>query len=134
MISIRLADAGSFDALRKTLRGMPRHVREAGWASILKEAQLTMDTAQAKVPVVTGQLRSSASIKVLKNAVDVRYTAPHAVYVHEIPYSGKTTKGKLGALRNGQGYKWLELAARQVFAGSAKRMADAIRAAIKRGK
>lgn len=78
-----------------------------------------MQEAQRRVPVVTGQLRSSAWIRQNKRGktsgfanASCGYSAKHASFVHDIPYSGKTTKGLPGAVRNGKGYKWLEKSAK----------------------
>src|SRR3990167_5454214 len=95
-----------------------------------------MNEAQKRVPVVTGRLRSSAYIREVKrnqHRTDVRfgYEAPYAVFVHEIPYSGRTTRGKPGALRNGKGYKWLQRAFQKVKRNSASRVMDRIKHAVR---
>lgn len=131
MMKITFADRGTMKALQRKLKDMPKAVREAGDAALLNEASLTMAEAQSTVPVVTGHLRSSGYVRVYKSKIDLGYSAPHAVYVHEIPYSGKTTRGLLGALRNGQGYKWLERAIIKISAGSGGRIAAAVRRAMR---
>lgn len=102
-------------------------------AGLVREAGRVMDEAQRRVPVVTGQLRSSAFVhndRRKGGSLSIGYDAPHAIYVHEIPFSGKTTKGLPGAVRNGQGYKWLEKSVRQALTGAKERLVRAIRAAM----
>lgn len=132
-LKVTFADKGTLRALQKQVADLPKRAQVAAQAALLNESKLTMDEAQRTVPVVTGHLRSSAFVNVLKSKIDIGYSAPHAVYVHEVPYSGKTTRGKPGAMRNGQGYKWLARAAQKIFPGSAKRIAQAIAKAMRKG-
>lgn len=133
MIKVELPDLRKISARLERLG--PKAV-EAFEAGLRADAGAIMDAAQAKVPVVTGWLRSSAYVRETQTqrgrlALQFGYHAPHAVYVHEVPYDGHTTRGLPGALRNGQGYKWLEKSAKRVLQGFSQRMANRVRAAMK---
>ena len=60
-------------------------------------------------PVKTGNLKKSAVLEVLSDRATIRYTAPYATYVHEIPF--RTHKPPTGM-------KFLEQAAAEVGLGS----------------
>lgn len=59
-------------------------------------------------PVKTGNLKKSAVLEVLSDRATIRYTAPYATYVHEIPALHKRPTQ----------YKFLELAAVEIGLGS----------------
>jgi hypothetical protein len=116
------------------LKKLPPKVQTAFYEGLLKEAGAIMDNAQTRVPVVTGRLRSSAFIRDEKRKgkrdITLGYDAPYAVYVHEIPYKGTTTKGLPGAMRNGKGYKWVQKAVNFALKGARERLINVMRAAM----
>lgn len=118
------------EALRKRFESVSNAMRATVEGHERSTAGAIMQEAQRTVPVVTGRLRSSAFVRERKRkgaaACSFGYEAPYAVYVHEIPYRGTTTRGLPGALRNGKGYKWLERAAKKM----AKNAVNLLRAAI----
>jgi hypothetical protein len=120
------------------MKNLPPKALAAMKEGLLEEAGRIMDNAQTRVPVVTGRLRSSAFIrrrqKHKKDEIYLGYEAPYAKFVHEIPYSGKTTRGLVGAVRNGKGYKWLEKAAEFVLKGARVRLINKIREALLKAK
>lgn len=136
MIKVELPDLRKISA---RLERLGPDAIEAFEQGLRADAQAIIDDCQHnRVPVVTGWLRSSAYVRESETArgrlaLQFGYEAPHAVYVHEVPYSGHTTRGLPGALRNGEGYKFLEKAAKRVLAGFSERMARRIQAAL-RGK
>lgn len=126
------------EKLNAKLKKLGPAAAEALNDGLVEEAGNIMNEAQNRVPVVTGRLRSSAFIrdnrKRTGREISLGYEAPYAQYVHEIPYSGKTTKGLPGALRNGKGYKWLEKAANKALQGVRVRLINKIRAALSKGR
>ena len=136
-MTVRITVPNMGDLLRK-LDVLPPKVRAAFYAGLLKEATGIMDEAQKRVPVVTGRLRSSAFTRDTKTGkrrdISLGYEAPYAVYVHEIPYKGTTTRGLPGAMRNGKGYKWLQKSVTKALKGARERLINAMRAAMKRGR
>jgi hypothetical protein len=136
VIKVELPDLRKISARLERLGPAAVGAFEAG---LRADAGAIMDDCQQnRVPVVTGWLRSSAYVRETQTrsgrlALQFGYQAPHAVYVHEIPYSGHTTRGLPGAMRNGEGYKFLEKSARRVLAGFSERMARRVQAAL-RGK
>lgn len=115
----------------------PAAARALETALIQDVAGAVMKEAQRTVPVVTGRLRSSAFVrKVARNQyrTDLRfgYDAPYAVYVHEIPYTGRTTRGKIGAKNNGKGYKWLQRAYYRVRASAVNRAWNRVRSEVRK--
>jgi hypothetical protein len=107
------------DELRKRFEATSKAMRETIEGHALATIGAVMQEAQRTVPVVTGELKSTAFIKSTKSgngtaSAKSGYTAPHALHVHEIQYSGYTTKGLPGAKNNGKGYKWLEKAGKKM--------------------
>lgn len=124
------------EPLRKKLEKLAPAAADALHAQVLAEAGSVMNEAQQRVPVVTGRLRSSAFVREVqrnqyRTDVAYGYEAPYAIFVHEIPYDGHTTRGLPGAVRNGLGYKWLQLAANKVLRGAPTRLASAVRQALR---
>lgn len=121
-------------AIQGILKNLPKETSKELREALIDEAQGVIGEAQKRVPVVTGQLRSSAYVRATKTRVDAGYDAPHAVYVHEIPYDGHTTKGLPGAERNGEGYKWLAKAAQKMLRGARQRLARRLKLATRRAR
>ena len=132
--------------LKIEIKGMDelRRRLEAAGASLAPSAEnaitydvavKTMDEAQTTVPVVSGQLKSSAFIRKPRGGnnplVSMGYEAPYAVYVHEIPYDGHTTRGLPGAKNNGQGYKWLQKAYVRTMRGAVAAAKERVKNDIK---
>jgi hypothetical protein len=128
------------------IKGMPelRKRLEAAGASLAPSAEnaitydialTTMDEAQKTVPVVSGALRASAFIRKPQGGnnplVTMGYEMPYALYVHEIPYDGHTTKGLPGAQNNGKGYKWLQKAYVRTMRGAAAKAKERVKKDIK---
>lgn len=72
-------------------------------------ARAIYERALMYTPVKTGRLKASAELEVLSDRATIRYTAPYAVHVHEIPF--RTHKPPTGM-------KFLEQAAAEVGLGS----------------
>jgi hypothetical protein len=129
----------NMEKLRAQLGKLPKRAKDAFEAGMIEQAAAILTAAQKRVPVVTGRLRSSARVaKVKRNQYRsdllVQYEAPYAIYVHEIPYDGHTTRGLPGAERNGEGYKWLQKAADKVIPKIVPTVIKRIQAALKGGR
>ena len=117
------------EQLVKTLGEMNKRLTTQAEKAVIGIGQDVMGEAQQRVPVVTGRLRSSAFVRThgknqYRTDLHIGYAAPYAVYVHEIPFSGHTTRGLPGAMRNGKGYKWLERAARAAWPKAIRRATE----------
>mgnify|MGYP002737485852 CR=1 FL=1 len=91
--------------LTRGLQELRKKMRDAAAAAVEQASQEALQAAQARVPVKSGRLRASGgsrlvSVTQMGALGSVFYGAPYAPQVHENA--------------NGNGYKWLELAANEV--------------------
>lgn len=52
----------------------------------IKAAKKCLEDTNKIVPVDTGELKESGKVVTYGNKAEVVYTAPHAIYAHELPY------------------------------------------------
>lgn len=51
----------------------------------IKAAKQCLEDTNKIIPVDTGELKASGKVVIANNKAEVVYTAPHAIYAHEIP-------------------------------------------------
>lgn len=121
MVSISLQ---GIEQLRAKLAAMGPNAQAELENGVVEEMRKVMFHAQRKVPVYTGQLRSSAFVRTaMRNQSRTDwmfgYDAPYALFVHDHPNAHTNQDGhpcacyatihrpRPGMLRNGEGYRWL---------------------------
>lgn len=120
------------DRVEKMFTRLNRRGKIAFSRQLYIEAQRIIAEAQKLVPVKTGFLKRSAFTRsqgsAVRPTITAGYTAPYAVYVHEIPpRRGHVQKSDLRAKRYlGRGYKWLARAANVAMRGATQRLLDAV--------
>lgn len=91
--------------LTRELERLKARMRMVAIVSAREAAEEALRLSQARVPVITGQLKSGGDAQIVNESTrgalsSTFYVAPYAPQVHENP--------------NGRGYKWLELSANEV--------------------
>lgn len=120
MISFKIQ---GMEQLQQTLKSMPKRVQNEMGRAMRDEAVAVLAKAQELVPYDTGYLMSTGDVRdVRKNQhrtdIEVSYTAPYAVHVHEDP--------------RGRGWKWLSKAFQARMSGLSRRIADRLRKALEK--
>lgn len=120
-MSLRVEIHG-IEKLKRRFEKLGRSVPAAVEKALIEEAAEIIGEAQKTVPVLTGELRTSAYIDRVKrnqHRSDVRagYLANYASIVHEAP--------------GGRGYHWLLKAATRVRRGFKAKVLSAIRYAVR---
>lgn len=87
-------------SVQATLKKKKRQV-EKGFNIAIREVALeVLEEAQDRVPVITGFLKNSGEVeKISEDKYAVTFTAPYAIYVHEIPRP-PSSNGEYKYLRN----------------------------------
>lgn len=74
--------ASSADYSLRLTSQFDRTIQSIGRARILRFGNRVLNTARRESPVDTGLLRSSGSLIVIGDAVDIEFRTSYAVYVH----------------------------------------------------
>ena len=105
----------NFDEIFKNIKETQEKLKKAAKESEKMAAEKILEASQENVPVLSGNLKSSGTIKESEDSTSVEYTAPYAIDVHENQTS--------------QGYKFLEQAAMET--DSFQIMKEEIKKALK---